>query len=47
MSRLICSRCGEPVTKSYEPGRCYNEQGEPAEMDEHDEAIPEVDVHDD
>jgi len=33
------------VTQSYEVGRCYASDCEPAEMDEHDEAEPWDSVH--
>lgn len=38
-SGLACSACAEPVTRSYEPGRCYAAGNEPAEMSAHDEAV--------
>lgn len=44
-SKLACTRCGAPVTRSEQPGRCFNEQCEPAEHDEHDDAEPWALVH--
>ena len=43
VSHLICSRCGQPIAASFEPGRCYMEDCEPEEMDFHDEAMDEGD----
>lgn len=40
--RLCCSRCGAFVTKEFEPGRCFDEQGEPQESDTHDIVDSEV-----
>ena len=37
--QLFCSRCGAKVARSDEPGRCYSDDCEPAEMDTHDEAV--------
>lgn len=36
--KKICSRCGDVITHSFQPGRCYAEDCEPQEMDTHDEA---------
>ncbi len=44
---MACSRCGEIITASYQAGRCFSDQCEPAEMDEHDEAEPWAIVHGD
>jgi hypothetical protein len=44
-NRLACSRCGEEVAESYQAGRCYVDDCEPAEMDEHAEAEPWESVH--
>ncbi len=43
--RLACSRCGEEIAQSYQPGRCYDDQSEPDLMDSHDEAEPWEEVH--
>jgi hypothetical protein len=36
--KLACSRCGAAVSRSWEPGRCFVEDDEPAECAQHDEA---------
>jgi hypothetical protein len=38
--KLACSRCGQEVLADWQVGRCYVEEDEPAEMDEHAEAEP-------
>lgn len=38
-TNLVCSRCGKPITTSYQPGACYAEDCEPALTDLHDDAI--------
>ena len=45
--KLACSRCGVEIKKSYELGRCYDDQSEPDLMDTHDEAEPWDEVHGD
>lgn len=37
-SELMCSRCGQTVSKDYESGQCVAVDCEPMTMDEHDEA---------
>lgn len=39
VEEVVCSRCCKPISVSYEPGKCYAEDCEPAETDMHDEAI--------
>lgn len=43
--KLACVRCEAEVSRSYEPGRCYADDCEPAEMPAHDEAEPWENVH--
>jgi hypothetical protein len=38
--RLACPRCEEEIAESYQPGRCYAADCEPAELDFHDVAEP-------
>lgn len=42
---FACSRCGAPVDKDDQEGRCIALDCEPAELDHHDEALPWEEVH--